>query len=34
MISHQQETLLEMNKNHEAAIQRRNFLYVHSLKLK
>ncbi|KAL3977350.1 olfactory receptor [Sarotherodon galilaeus] len=31
MISHQQETLLEMNKNHEAAIQRRNFLGIQLL---
>ncbi|XP_006811003.1 coiled-coil domain-containing protein 146-like, partial [Neolamprologus brichardi] len=31
MISHQQETLLEINKNHETAIQRRNFLGIQLL---
>uniref|UniRef100_A0A3P8N8Q0 Coiled-coil domain containing 146 n=1 Tax=Astatotilapia calliptera TaxID=8154 RepID=A0A3P8N8Q0_ASTCA len=31
MISHQQETLLEINKNHKTAIQRRNFLGIQLL---
>lgn len=33
MISRQEEAILEVNKNHDAAVQRRNFLYVHSFKL-
>lgn len=31
MINLQEEALLEINRNHETAIQRRNFLYVHNL---
>lgn len=33
MVNLQEQALLEINKSHEAATQRRNFLYVNILKL-